>query len=104
MALDLLYQVTRIDCAIYCTFGIGDYVLGVVCSQFRTEFASTTAVQLWTSELVSVSRCDTLNYMGPRARGRKIDLEYLEQRVLGHVNLVEDLGKRSKSLDQLLRG
>ena len=42
--------------------------------------------------------------MGPGARERKIDFDYLEQRGSCHVNLVEDLGKRSKSLDQLLRG
>ena len=57
-ALDLLYRTVRIDCAIYCTFGIVDYVLGVVVARFRAEVASTTAVQIWTIELVSELGCE----------------------------------------------
>ena len=66
-ALDLLYRVVRIDCTIYCTFGMGDYVLGVVCGWIWAEVFSATIVKLWMIELVSDSGCETLNDMISRA-------------------------------------
>ena len=54
-ALVLLYQPVRIDCTIYCTFGMVDYVLGVVITRFRAEVVLAIAVQLCMIELVSES-------------------------------------------------
>ena len=51
-----------IDCTIYCTSEIVDYVLGVVVARFR--WIDYTAVQMCTIELVSESECETLSGSG----------------------------------------
>ena len=43
-ALDLLYQVVRIDYATYFTFGIVDYVSGVVVARFRAKVVCSSVV------------------------------------------------------------
>ena len=78
--------------------------IGVLCIRFRAEGAPTFSVQPLTIKLVSGSGCETLNDMDPKARGWKIDLEYLKKRGSGHVNLVEDLGKRPKTYEHHSRG
>ena len=102
--MDLLYQATRIDCAIYCAFGIEDYLLRVVVARFRVEVTPTIGVQPLAIELVNVSGCETRNDMTFRAREPDIDLEHIEKREPNQLHILEGLGKRSKIFDQLLRG
>ena len=56
--------------------------MGLGCSPIRAEVASVNTVQLWMIELVSESRCETLNDMISKAQKREICLEHLRRRVL----------------------